>query len=248
MAPRTTVPAVQAVDVRRTYGAPAGPVEVLRGVDLTVQRGAYLALTGASGSGKSTLLNCLTGLDRIDGGTVSVEGTSLTTMSDAQRSGWRARRLGVVFQRANLVSVLTAVENVEIPLLLSRVPARDARERAEAVLERVGLAHRRNHLPGALSGGEQQRVAVARAVVGGPAVVWADEPTGSLDATTAGEVADLLDEVHAAGTTLVVVTHDEGLAARAQRRLHLEDGRLTAPRLSGGGSRSPARRAFPYPG
>lgn len=223
------VPAVDARGVRRSYPSPAGDVEVLKGIDIRIEQGEYVALTGASGSGKTTLLQCLAGLDRIDGGSVTVDGTVLSALPDARLSQWRARRIGVVFQQANLISVFTAVENVEIPLLLAGVRPRVARQRARDALERVQLSERAEHVPAALSGGEQQRVAIARAVVAEPAVVWADEPTGSLDRVTADVVADLLDAVHGTGTTLVVVTHDLSLAARAQRRIALLDGRLVPP-------------------
>lgn len=232
-------PLLVARGVRRTYSTPAGPVDALRGVDLEVRRGAFVAVTGPSGSGKSTLLHCLAGLDRIDGGTVRVEGTDLHALSDAERSRWRARRVGFVFQHSNLVAVLSAVENVELPLLFGGVGASEARRRSLAILDRLGLAARAAHQPGQLSGGEQQRVAVARAVVAEPAVVWADEPTGSLDTEAARTVVDLLLEQHADGRTLVLVTHDPALAALAPQRVHVRDGRLTEDRPADRG-RAPA--------
>jgi len=211
--------------VRKTYLTQAGPVEALRGVDLVVERGAFVAITGTSGSGKTTLLNCLAGLDRIDAGTVQLDGTDLHDLSDAQLSRWRARRLGFVFQHSNLVPVLSAVENVELPLLVARrADHRAARVRAIELLDRVGLRDRAHSRPSALSGGEQQRVAVARALVGGPAIVWADEPTGSLDTETAHTVMELLRALHAEGGTLLVVTHDASIAALAQRRVGVRDG------------------------
>jgi putative ABC transport system ATP-binding protein len=179
---------------------------------------------GPSGNGKTTLLNCLSGLDDIDAGTVTVDGADLFAMSDADRTRQRAQRMGFIFQSFNLIPVLSAAENVELPLLVNNVAAKAARERAREMLARVGLADRANHRPGELSGGEQQRVAVARALVAEPALVWADEPTGALDSKTAGEIVELLREVNAAGQTLVVVTHDEIVGRSGQRLVQVCDG------------------------
>src|SRR2546429_4439247 len=214
--------------VHKTYRTGAETVEALRGIDLVVEKGEFLAVMGPSGSGKTTLLNCLSGLDDIDAGTVVVDGEDIHAMSDGDRTEHRARRMGFVFQSFNLIPVFTAVENVELPLLLTGVKAGQARARAAAMLERVGLGARQRHRPPELSGGEQQRVAVARALAGEPAIVWADEPTGNLDSYTAGAVLELLCEVSATGQTLVVVTHDATIARHAQRLVRGQDGRITA--------------------
>jgi putative ABC transport system ATP-binding protein len=212
--------------VEKTYRTGSQDVHALRGIDLDVATGELVMVMGPSGNGKTTLLNCLSGLDDIDAGTVTVDGADLFSLSDAERTRHRAARMGFVFQSFNLIPVLTAVENVELPLLVNGGKAKDARQRAHAFLERVGLADRADHRPGELSGGEQQRVTVARALVAEPAIVWADEPTGALDSSTAGEIVDLLHEVHAAGQTLVVVTHDETLGRSGQRLVQVRDGQI----------------------
>jgi putative ABC transport system ATP-binding protein len=219
-------PILSARGVAKTYRTGAHEVPALRGVDLDVHAGELVMIMGPSGNGKTTLLNCLSGLDDIDAGTVHVHGQDLFAMSDAARTRHRAERMGFVFQAFNLIPVLSAVENVELPLLVTGVAAKEARERAAQMLARVGLAGRTGHRPGELSGGEQQRVTVARALAAEPAIVWADEPTGALDSRTAGEIVELLHEVHAAGQTLVVVTHDEGLGRSGQRLVHVRDGRI----------------------
>jgi putative ABC transport system ATP-binding protein len=223
--------------VRKVYRREDVEVLALRGIDLTLTRGAFVAVTGPSGSGKTTLLQCLSGLDDIDEGFVTVAGENVHQLPEPRRAAQRARLMGFVFQSLNLLPVFTAVENVEIPLLLKGVSPKRARQEARAALDRVGLAHRYDHRPGELSGGEQQRVAVARALVGRPALMWADEPTGSLDTTAAAAVMDLLEELHAEGVTLVLVTHDPALAARAQRRTVLRDGLIVED--TGHGSASP---------
>jgi putative ABC transport system ATP-binding protein len=210
--------------VRKVYRTEDVEVLALRGIDLMVTRGTFVVVTGPSGSGKTTLLQCLSGLDDIDQGSVALAGEDIHQLPEPQRAAQRARLMGFVFQSLNLLPVFTAVENVEIPLLLKGVSPRRAHQEARAALDRVGLAHRYDHRPGELSGGEQQRVAIARALVGRPALVWADEPTGSLDTTAAAAVIDLLEELHAEGVTLVLVTHSPALAARAQRRVVLRDG------------------------
>ena len=210
-------PILSARGVVKTYRTGTQRVHALRGVDLDVRAGELVTIMGPSGNGKTTLLNCLSGLDDIDAGTVNVDGADLHAMSDARRTRHRAERMGFVFQSFNLIPVLSAAENVELPLLVTGAAPNLARERAKEMLGRVGLAGRAGHRPGELSGGEQQRVAVARAPVAEPALVWADEPTGSLDSSTAGEIVELLHEVHAAGQTLVVVTHDEELGRSGQR-------------------------------
>ena len=182
---------------------------------------------GPSGNGKTTMLNCLSGLDDIDAGTVYVDGDEIHTMSDARRTEHRARRMGFIFQSFNLIPVFTAEENVELPLLVTGVRPAQARSRARAMLERVDLGARVTHRPNELSGGEQQRVAVARALVAEPAIIWADEPTGNLDSQTAAGVIELLEQVHAAGQTLVVITHDRAIGAKGGRLVQILDGQVT---------------------
>ncbi len=211
--------------VEKRFDSPAGPIDVLRGIDLEVARGESLAIVGESGSGKSTLLSLLAGLDAPTRGRVSVAGRDLASLSEGELARFRAAELGIVFQQFHLMSGLTALENVSLPLELQRAP--DALERASAALAEVGLARRADHLPARLSGGECQRVAIARALVVEPALLLADEPSGSLDARTGDAVMRLLFElVDSQQTTLVLVTHSEALAASCRRRLHLEAGRL----------------------
>ena len=226
--PETSEPILVASGVTKTYRAGPAAVEALKGVDLSVAAGEMVAVMGPSGSGKTTLLNCLSGLDDIDAGRVVMGGESIHELSDARRTRHRAASMGFVFQAFNLIPVFTATENVELPLLLAGRPARVARAAARETLERVGLAHRLDHRPGELSGGEQQRVAVARAVAGRPLIVWADEPTGNLDSETAASVMGLLRELHADGITLVLVTHDEEIGASAERRVVVRDGLVVA--------------------
>jgi putative ABC transport system ATP-binding protein len=220
-------PLLVAERVRKVYRTGGVEVEALAGLDLTVQRGELVAVMGPSGSGKTTLLNCLSGLDDIDGGRVLVEGEDLSAMSDARRTSHRARAMGFVFQAFNLIPVFTAAENVELPLLLNGVAARPARAAAVRMLERVGLGHRTTHRPSELSGGEQQRVTIARALAARPAIVWADEPTGNLDTHMADQVIALLHELNREdGQTIVLVTHDQGVGASAGRLVRMRDGRL----------------------
>ncbi len=218
---------VQARRLRKVYRG-ANEVEALRGIDLEVERGEMVAIVGPSGSGKTTLLNCLSGLDAFDGGQVVVDGQDLSAMSDRTRTAYRRDHMGFVFQAFNLLPVLSAVENVEIPLLLQNVSSRDSRRRALEMLETLGLAHRANHRPDQLSGGEQQRVAVARALVHKPAVVWADEPTGNLDTEVTQVIVELLVRMNKDGQTVVLVTHNPQVAERARRTLHMRDGRIEA--------------------
>jgi len=217
-------PILSARGVVKTYRTGIQEVPALRGIDLDVRPGELVMVMGPSGNGKTTLLNCLSGLDDIDAGTVTMDGEDLFAMSDGDRTRQRAQRMGFIFQSFNLIPVLSAAENVELPLLVNNVPAKIARERAREMLARVGLADRSNHRPGELSGGEQQRVAVARALVAEPALIWADEPTGALDSKTAGGIVELLHQVHDAGQTLVVVTHDEVVGRSGQRLVQVSDG------------------------
>jgi putative ABC transport system ATP-binding protein len=215
-----------ATAVCKVYRTSALEVQALRAVDFRVDEGEWVSVMGPSGSGKTTMLNCLSGLDEIDGGDVVFAGRSLPRMSDAERTAHRAFSMGFIFQAFNLIPVFSAVENVELPLLLAGVDAKVARQRATETLERIGLRARVRHRPSELSGGEQQRVTVARALAGRPKVVWADEPTGALDSETATAVMDLLADLNAEGLTLIVVTHDEDVGRRADRLVTMRDGRI----------------------
>jgi putative ABC transport system ATP-binding protein len=201
-------------------------VHALRGVSLEIESGEYLAVAGPSGSGKSTLLQLIGGIDTPSGGTVEILGTRLDALSDRELTRLRLTRLGFVFQRFHLLPVLTARENVELPMAEAGVPARERVARALELLGYVGLSHRAGHRATQLSGGEMQRVAIARALANRPALLLADEPTGELDARTGEEILDLFSRVNHDGTTLVVVTHDERLAAQAKRAIHMIDGRI----------------------
>jgi putative ABC transport system ATP-binding protein len=218
---------VRSSRLRKVYHA-GTEVEALRGVDFEVARGEMVAVVGPSGSGKTTLLNCLSGLDRFDGGRVWIDGRDISGMSDRERTEYRLRSMGFVFQAFNLLPVLTAAENVEIPLLLQRVRPGEARRRALDMLETLGLAHRAKHRPDQLSGGEQQRVAVARALVHRPAVVWADEPTGNLDTEVTSVITELLIRTNKAGQTIVLVTHNPEVAQQSGRVVRMRDGRIEA--------------------
>ena len=216
-----------ATGVRKIYRTGSVEVTALLDLDLLVRHGEMVAVMGPSGSGKTTLLNCLSGLDDIDAGRVEVDGHDLFAMSDAARTEHRAHTMGFVFQAFNLIPVFSAVENVELPLLLVGTRPREARRRALDMLDRVDLGHRVEHRPSELSGGEQQRVTIARALAGRPAIVWADEPTGNLDSAMADQVMDLLCELNRdEGQTIVLVTHDSAIGARVPRLIRMRDGRL----------------------
>ena len=218
-------PIVQASGVHKAYHTGQVSVVALRGVDFCVRRGEMVAIMGPSGSGKTTLLNCLSGLDTADQGQIIIEGVSLPGMSDHERTRYRAKRMGFVFQFYNLLPVLSAVENVELPLLVSGVGLRKARKRALESLAQVGLARRANHRPAELSGGERQRTTIARALVNRPALVWADEPTGDLDSETANEIMDVLVDLNREqGLTFILVTHDRAVGARCGRIVRMRDG------------------------
>ena len=220
-------PLVTVVDLVKSYRTPKGPIAVLRGLSLTVARGEMVAVIGASGVGKSTLLHVLGGLDRAEAGTVSVNGTDITAITDDELVAFRNAHVGFVFQFHHLLPEFTALENVMMPLRIARRPAAEARPRAEALLTRVGLQDRLTHVPGMLSGGEQQRVAMARALAMGPSLLVADEPTGNLDEHTAEALHDLLREMHrSAGLTSVIATHNPRLASLCDRVLRLHDGQL----------------------
>jgi putative ABC transport system ATP-binding protein len=213
--------------LRKAYQRGGQQIPVLLDVDLDVQRGEFIALMGPSGSGKSTLLNLVAGIDKPSSGTIEIGGVDIATLSEAELADWRAANVGFIFQFYNLMPVLTAFENVELPLLLTGLSARRRREHVEATLDAVGLADRMDHYPNELSGGQQQRVAIARALVTDPMLIVADEPTGDLDRVTGEEVLRLMDELHTElGKTIVMVTHDPKAAARARRLVHLEKGVL----------------------
>jgi ABC-type lipoprotein export system ATPase subunit len=218
---------VEARRVDKTYDTGVVEVRALREVTLTVERGEMVAIMGPSGSGKTTLLNCLSGLDGIDGGDVLIDGVSLGSMSDQARTDYRARRMGFVFQFYNLMPVLSAVENVELPLLVARVNSRDARRQALDALEMVGLRDRAEHVPDELSGGQRQRVTIARALVNNPAIVWADEPTGDLDSENAEEIVALMRALNRErGLTFLIVTHDITVGRSTDRIIRMVDGEI----------------------
>jgi putative ABC transport system ATP-binding protein len=216
---------ILARDLVKTYRLGEVAVPALRGVSLEVPRGAMWAIMGPSGCGKTTLLNCLSGLDDVDSGEVWIAGRALWRMSDRAKTAYRARQMGFIFQFYNLLPVLSAVENVELPLLVGGTSGREARRRAEEVLDLVGLADRRRHRPGELSGGQIQRVTIARALVARPAIVWADEPTGDLDSETQVEVLELIERLNREeGQTFVIVTHAPEVGARCGRIIRMKDG------------------------
>jgi len=222
-----TDPLVVGKNVWKVYGTGDVSVTALRGVNIEIHPGEMLAVMGPSGCGKTTLLNCLSGLDDISRGEVLIEGTNINTLSDVQKSEFRSRKVGFVFQSYNLLPVLTATENVEMPLLISGVPGREARERARTMLSELGLGDRADRLPAELSGGQQQRVSLARALVGRPAIVWADEPTGNLDAEGSHQVTTLLRDLNRTyHQTMVVVTHDATVASTCDRSLRMNDGQF----------------------
>ena len=221
-------PLIRIEGLVRRYRMGRETVEALRSVDLVIQRGEYAAITGPSGSGKSTLMNILGCLDTPDAGSYWLNGQRVSAMRDNQLAHVRNREIGFVFQSFALLPRATALQNVELPLLYARVQRRDRARRAGEALARVGLADRARHRPAELSGGQRQRVAIARALVTNPSLLLADEPTGNLDTTTGEEILTLFDELHRAGNTVVVVTHEAEVAARAQRILRVLDGRIVA--------------------
>lgn len=220
-------PIIEAQKVHKIYRSGQLRVEALRTVDLAVAKGEMVAIMGPSGCGKTTLLNCLAGLDAIDDGNIFIQGDNLRDLTDNQRTTYRAKHMGFVFQDFNLLPMLSAVENVELPMLVSNTSTRKARSRALELLDRVGLADRAHHRPAELSGGQRQRVTIARALTNDPAIVWADEPTGNLDSESANDVMDLLtlfNREH--GQTLVIVTHALDVGERANRIIRMQDGNI----------------------
>ncbi len=216
---------IRAIDVVKVYDTGYSKVPALRGVSLAVRQGEMVAIMGPSGCGKTTLLNCLSGLDDINSGQIVVAGTDIATLPDNAKTDYRAHNMGFIFQVYDLLPVLSAVENVELPLLVSGTSAREARKRAIAALELVRLAEWARHRPAELSGGQRQRVAVARALANEPAIVWADEPTGALDSTNAEEIMSLLRELNRRSEqTIVMVTHDARMAGHAARIIYMVDG------------------------
>ena len=218
---------IQAKNVKKIYRNGHLRVEALAGINLAIAPGEMVAIMGQSGCGKTTLLNCLSGLDSVDEGDIFIRGDNLRDLSDNERTSYRARHMGFVFQDFNLLPVLTAVENVELPMLVSKVPSRKARTRALEVLDLVGLSDRAGHRPAELSGGQRQRVTIARALTNNPAIVWADEPTGNLDSETALEIMDLLTTLNKEnGQTFVIVTHAMEVGNRADRIIRMRDGHI----------------------
>lgn len=227
VAPGAAPPVVQIEGLFKSYRRGTQILPVLQDISLVIPAGEFLALMGPSGSGKTTLLNLIAGLDRPDAGTLRVHGIDLPALSETQLADWRAQNVGFIFQFYQLLPVLTAFENVELPLLLTPLSRRQRREHVELVLELVGLSDRQQHYPGQLSGGQQQRVAIARALITDPALIAADEPTGDLDKQSAGEIMDLLSRLNQDfGKTIIIVTHDPDAAAHAYRIRRLIKGQL----------------------
>ena len=225
---------IEATGVQKVYDAGGLRVRALRGVDLGVRRGEMVAIMGPSGCGKTTLLNVLSGLDDLSDGEVYVDGESIRGMSDRKRTRFRAEKMGFIFQSYNLIPVLSAIENVELPLLVAGHKPKKARRWAEDAVEMVGLADQAKKRPAEMSGGQQQRITVARSLVNNPAIVWADEPTGALDSETSRGIMDLLVKLNESEQqTFVLVTHDAAVAARAHRTIRMRDGRITSDEQNG---------------
>ena len=225
----TPPPIVQVRNLTKSYRRGGQIVPVLEEISFDIAEGEFLALMGPSGSGKSTLLNLIAGIDKVDSGTITVGGVEITTLSETELAAWRGINVGFIFQFYNLIPVLTAYENVELPLLLTRLTRKERREHVELALRIVGLADRMDHRPSQLSGGQQQRVAIARAVVTDPTILVADEPTGDLDRISAEEILYLMDRLNReSGMTVIMVTHDPRAAEKARTIRHLEKGFLNS--------------------
>ena len=223
----TNIPIIEVQNLVKTYDTGTVSVKALRNVSVSVDRGEMVSVMGPSGCGKTTLLNCLSGIDDFTGGTIWIVGTDINSLSDDDKTIYRAQRMGFIFQFYNLLPVLSAQENVELPLLVSGESPKDARERAVGALDRVGLLDWSSHKPSELSGGQRQRVTIARALVNNPAIVWADEPTGDLDSKTASDIMDLMQELNREQQqTFVIVTHDRSVALRCNRTIHMNDGEI----------------------
>ena len=227
---------IELKDVRKFYDMGAEQVRALDGVDLTIERGEYVAIMGPSGSGKSTLMNLLGCLDTPSAGSYVLNGTAVEKLSDHELAAIRNKEIGFVFQTFNLLARTDALQNVELPLVYSGMPRRERRERAAKALERVGLADRASHQPNELSGGQRQRVAIARALVNEPSILLADEPTGNLDSATSEDIMKLFAALHGQGNTVILVTHEQDIAAHAERRIQLRDGRVVADERVGAGA------------
>ncbi len=221
------VPIIEVQNLVKTYDTGVVSVKALRNVSVSVERGEMVSVMGPSGCGKTTLLNCLSGIDDLTDGSIWIEGTDINSLSDDDKTIYRAQRMGFIFQFYNLLPVLSAQENVELPLLVSGESPKDSRERAMDALDRVGLLDWSSHRPSELSGGQRQRVTIARALVNNPAIVWADEPTGDLDSKTASDIMDLMQELNRERQqTFVIVTHDRSVAVRCNRTIHMNDGEI----------------------
>ncbi len=229
---------ISARQVVKTYDTGTNKVPALKGIDFSVRRGEMVGVMGPSGCGKTTLLNCLSGLDSVDSGVVTIEGEDIARMGDKKRTAYRAKRMGFIFQVYNLLPVLTAVENVELPLLVGDVRPAKAREMAKEALARVGLLDWADHRPAELSGGQRQRVTIARSLVNNPAIVWADEPTGALDSAAATDIMALLQELNRdQGLTIVLVTHDQGVGNMCDRIVRMRDGEIVGEDRPNGANR-----------
>lgn len=223
-------PLIQAKNLEKIYN-PKTPIEfhALKNVSLQIEKGEMIAIMGQSGSGKTTLLNCLSGIDKVSSGSIIIDGIETTSMNDKKKTLYRAQNMGFIFQTFNLIPVLSAVENVELPLLMIKINPTEARKRALEMLDKVGIKNKAQNKPSELSGGQRQRVAIARALVANPKVVWADEPTGNLDSENAHSVLDLILELNKElETTVVLVTHDVEIAKRCERIIHMESGEIKA--------------------
>jgi len=235
---------IQARGVSKIYDTGDTRLHALKGIDFTVQQGEMVAVMGPSGCGKTTLLNCLSGLDEVNEGTIWIEGENLAEMGDKRRTNYRARRMGFIFQVYNLLPVLSGVENVELPLLVSGIRPGEARKLALSALETVGLREWANHRPAQLSGGQRQRVTIARSLVNNPAIVWADEPTGALDSKAASDIMGLMKTLNIErGLTIVLVTHDQGVGEQCDRIVRMQDGEIVGEDRMRTGLANPAQNS-----